>query len=144
MSFFPQTNIKANGNNYTVANLKCGEFTGVIKDIRQIKSNANPTVFAVVDIEVAGEPGLFQDYLNFNSNKAEQSMGFLVSHTKQAVISAGKTVSLDEEKDMAWVESTLSNLKDTQTPIHFRQSQNGQGRVTINFIPASTKPATDF
>lgn len=144
MSFFPQTTVTASGNNYTQANLECGDFTGIIKDIREIKSNSNPTVFAVIDIEVEGKPGVFQDYLNFNSNKAEQSMGFLVSHTKQAILSSGNTVDLNENKDMAWVEQSLNKLKESKTKLDFNQSCNSKGQVNITFIPKNSAKNASF
>ena len=74
MSFFPTTNAKSNGANFPEQNRKCGPFSGVIKDIRPIKSNSNNTVFAVIELEVQGEPGVFQDYLNFNPKKAKTAV----------------------------------------------------------------------
>lgn len=141
MSFFPNTNAKSNGANFTEQNRKCGNFTGIIKDIREIHSNSNNTVFGVIEIEVAGEPGVFQDYLNFNPAKATESMGYLVAHCKSAILSAGQPISNpDEEKDMAWVETSYQKLRDGKMPVHFQQSMNSRGQLNINFTTASETP----
>lgn len=141
MSFFPQTNTKSNGNAVSQANRECGNFKGIIKDIREIKSTNNPSVFAVIDIEVEGKPGVFQDYLNFNPQKAEQSMGFLVAHCKSAILSTGAPISNpDEEKDMNWVETSYTKLKDSKSVLHFQQSADANGRLNINYIPVSQQP----
>ena len=141
MSFFPQTNAKSNGANFPEQNRKCGTFTGVIKDIRPIKSNNNSTVFAVIELEVDGEPGVFQDYLNFNPDKAAESMGYLVSHCKAAILSAGETISNpDEEKDMDWVEKSYAKLKDGKIKLNFQQSSNSRGQLNINYVSASDVP----
>ena len=133
MSFFPQSKIKSNGNNFPQQNRTTGQFVGKIKAIREIKSNSNPTVFGVIELEVEGQPGVFQDYLNYNPNKAEQSVGFLVSHAKACVLSTGATVNADEEKDLNWVESTYRALLANQADIHFTQTADQNGRVSINY-----------
>lgn len=138
MSFFPTTDVKSNGANFAEQNRKTGSFTGKIKDIRQIKSSNNPTVFAVIEIEVPGEPGVFQDYLNFNPAKAEKSMGFLVSHAKSAVLSTGNTVD-DGEKDMAWVENAYTQIGNNHLDVHFTQSMNANGQLNINYIPKTSQ-----
>lgn len=143
MSFFPTTNAKSNGANFPEQNRKCGEFQGVIKDIRPIKSNSNNTVFAVIELEVQGEPGVFQDYLNFNPKKATESMGYLVSHCKSAILSAGLSLSNpDEEKDMQWVEASYQKLKDAKKVLNFQQSANSRGQLNINYIPVSEQPVS--
>lgn len=140
MSFFPTTNAKSNGANFPEQNRKCGPFVGVIKDIRPIKSNSNSTVFAVIELEVEGEPGVFQDYLNFNPDKAAESMGYLVSHCKAAIESAGLPISNpDEEKDMGWVESSYDKLKKSGAKLNFQQSANSRGQLNINFVAAGNQ-----
>ena len=141
MSIFPNTNAKSNGANFPEQNRTCAQFTGVIKDIRPIKSNSNATVFAVIEIEVQGQPGVFQDYLNFNPDKATESMGYLVSHCKSAILSAGQEITNpDEEKDMEWVEKSYNKLKDGKMPITFQQSANSRGQLNINYVSASEVP----
>ena len=141
MSFFPTTNAKSNGANFAEQNRECGVFTGVIKDIREIHSNSNSTVFGVIEIEVPGKAGVFQDYLNFNQEKATESMGYLVSHCKSAILSAGETIANpDEEKDMAWVEASYKKLKDGKMKVTFQQSMNSRGQLNINFVTASETP----
>lgn len=138
MSFFPTTDVKSNGANFAEQNRKTGSFTGKFKDIRPITSKSNPTVFAVIEIEVPGEPGVFQDYLNFNPNKAENSMGFLVSHAKSAVLSTGNKVD-DSEKDIAWVEAAYKQIGDKHLDVHFSQSMNANGQLSINYIPKESQ-----
>ena len=140
MSFFPITNAKSNGANFAQRNEKCAEFIGKLTAIRQITSKTNPTVFAVVEIEVPGEPGVFQDYLNFNPTKAEQSMSFLVSHVKQAIQSAGYPVD-DAEKDMAWVEKAYNQLIVNKCDVHFAQSRSTRG-LNITYLPQEGKSQT--
>lgn len=141
MSIFPQTDAKSNGANFPEQNRKCGPFTGVIKDIRPIKSNSNSTVFAVIELEVEGEPGVFQDYLNFNPEKATESMGYLVSHCKAAILSAGLPIANpDEEKDMNWVEESYDKLKKAGAKLNFQQSANSRGQLNINFVAAGEAP----
>lgn len=143
MSFFPNTNAKSNGANFPEQNRKCGPFTGVIKALRPIKSNSNSTVFAVLELEVEGEPGVFQDYLNFNPEKATESMGYLVSHCKAAILSAGLTINNpDEEKDMAWVEDSYNKLMKAGAKLNFQQSSNSRGQLNINFVAAGEVPAS--
>lgn len=135
MSIFPNTNAKSNGASFPQQNRSTGIFTGVIKDIREIKSNTASTVFGVIEIEVEGQSGVFQDYLNFNPDKAVESMGYLVSHCKAAIESAGKTIdNPDEEKTMAWVEQSYNKLKDGKLPITFQQTINSRGQLNINFV----------
>ena len=138
MSFFPQTNIKSNGANFAEQNRKCGTFTGKIARIRQITSKNNPTVFAVIELEAPNEPGVFQDYLNFNPQKAEKSMGFLVAHAKSAVLSTGNTVD-ETEKDMNWVESAYAKIGNEQLDVCFTQSMNANGQLNINYIPKNSQ-----
>lgn len=136
MSFFPQTNTKSNGANFPQQNRKSGNFHGKIVAIREITSSKNPTVFGVIELEVEGEAGVFQDYLNFNPDKAESSMGYLVSHCKAAIESSGQKISNpDEEKDMEWVEKSYEKLKKANAILYFNQSVNSQGQLNINFIP---------
>ena len=140
MSFFPNTNAKSNGNNFPEQNRECGQFEGVIKALRPIKSNSNSTVFAVLELEVAGKPGVFQDYLNFNENKAAESMGFLVSHCKAAILSAGLPISNpDAEKDMAWVEESYNKLMKNGAKLTFQQSANYRGQLSINYVSAGSQ-----
>lgn len=140
---FPQTNIKSSGANFPQQNRECGTFTGIITAIRPISSKNNATVFAVIEIEVAGKAGVFQDYLNFNPEKAVESMGYLVSHCKAAIESAGKEISNpEEEKDIEWVEQSYNKLMTGKTPVTFQQSANSKGQLNINFV-GNTQSATD-
>lgn len=143
MSIFPTTNAKSNGANFPEQNRECGQFTGYIKAIRPIKSNSNSTVFAVIELEVPGKPGVFQDYLNFNENKATESMGYLVSHCKSAILSTGNTISNpDEEKDMDWVEQSYDKLMKSKANLTFQQSSNSRGQLNINYVSPSEVPAS--
>lgn len=134
-TFFPQTQAKSNGAGFAEQNRKCSTFTGKISAIRPIKSDKNPTVFGVIEITVDGEPGVFQDYLNFNPNKAQESMSFLVSHCKSAIISTGnEVINPDEEKDMAWVERSYRQIVDQNLSVTFNQSQNNRGQLNITYL----------
>lgn len=131
-SFFPKTNARSTGQGFTNQNRRVGEFKGKLKALRPIRSRQNPTVFAVIDIEVPGEQGVFQDYLNFNPNKDAQSMSYLVNHTKSLIASAGYE-STDEEQGMDWVEATIKELVDNGVEITFNQSRNQNG-LSINYL----------
>lgn len=130
--FFPQCAVKSNGQGYTNQNRKTGPFKGQLKALRPIRSKTNPTVFAVLDIEVPGELGVFQDFLNFNPAKAEQTMSYLVNHVKALAYACGETVNPDEEKDMAWVEQTLTALVNKHATVAFTQDPNKRG-LSINY-----------
>lgn len=132
-SFFPKTSEKSNGQGFTNQNRKVGQFTGVISNLRPIHSKTNPTVFAVIDITVQGEQGVFQDYLNFNSTKATQTMSYLVNHTKSLITSAGYETDPEEEKDMEWVEESIKELVKNKATVTFAQSLNSKG-LTINYL----------
>ena len=143
---FPQTNIKSNGNNFTTQNRTCDTFTGIIKAIRGAKSARNASLFAIVDLEVEGQPGVFQDFLNFNPAKETQSMSYLVNHTKAAILSAGLTIAnQDEEKDMTWVRNSWNKLMTRGAKLRFVQTMNGKGQLDINFVsPEAEVAKADF
>lgn len=143
MAFFPTTNVKSNGASFSEQNKTCSTFTGKISAIREIKSDKNPTVFGVIEIKVDGQPGVFQDYLNFNPSKANKSMSFLVSHCKACISSTGQAISNpEEEKDMDWIEKSYNKIKDGGLSVTFTQSMNAKGQLNISYIEANQ--ATGF
>lgn len=145
MAIFPTSTAKSNGANFPQQNRETGDFTGVITAMRPIRSNSNNTVFAVLEIAVEGKAGLFQDYLNFNPAKEAESVGYLVSHCKAAIESAGGQISNpDEEKDLTWVETSYQKLIDKKAKVKFQQSMNSRGQLNINFINTSTTNPTGF
>ena len=145
MAIFPTSTAKSNGANFPQQNRETGDFTGVITAMRPIRSNSNNTVFAVLEIAVEGKAGLFQDYLNFNPAKEAESVGYLVSHCKAAIESAGGQISNpDEEKDLTWVETSYQKLIDKKAKVEFQQSMNSRGQLNINFINTSTTNPTGF
>lgn len=145
MAIFPTSTAKSNGANFPQQNRETGDFTGVITAMRPIRSNSNNTVFAVLEIAVEGKAGLFQDYLNFNPAKETESVGYLVSHCKAAIESAGGQISNpDEEKDLTWVETSYQKLIDKKAKVKFQQSMNSRGQLNINFINTSTTNPTGF
>lgn len=145
MAIFPTSTAKSNGANFPQQNRETGDFTGVITAMRPIRSNSNNTVFAVLEIAVEGKAGLFQDYLNFNPAKEAESVGYLVSHCKAAIESAGGQISNpDEEKDLTWVETSYQKLIDKKAKVDFQQSMNSRGQLNINFINTSTTTPAGF
>lgn len=129
---FPSTKIKSSGAGFAQQNTKLGEFKGRIKALRGIASSKAHTVFGVIDIEVEGELGVFQDYLNFNEAKATESMNYLVNHTKALVQSAGFEVDPNEEKDIAWVQQVITELAENHAEVSFTQRQVNRG-LSINY-----------
>lgn len=145
MAIFPTSTAKSNGANFPQQNRETGPFTGVITAMRPIHSNSNNTVFAVLEMTVEGKAGLFLDYLNFNPAKETESVGYLVSHCKAAIESAGGNITNpDEEKDLTWVETSYQKLIDKKAKVNFQQSMNSKGQLNINFITASTATPTGF
>lgn len=145
MAIFPTSTAKSNGANFPQQNRETGDFTGVITAMRPIHSSSNNTVFAVLEIAVEGKAGLFQDYLNFNPAKEAESVGYLVSHCKAAIESAGGQISNpDEEKDLTWVEASYQKLIDKKAKVSFQQSMNSRGQLNINFINTSTTNPNGF
>lgn len=142
---FPTSTLTSAGNNYTQQNTTEGTWTGTITAIREISSSKNPSAFAVVEITVPGQYGVFQDYLNFTKggDKEQKSVDFLVNHTKQAVLSSGNKVGVDDVKDMAWVETVLKKIMDTKTEVKFRQYRNERG-LNIQFIPSTAEEILAF
>lgn len=132
-SFFPKTDAKSNGQGYTNQNKKIGEFTGKLCSLRPIRSKKNPTVFAVIEIAVNGEQGVFQDFLNFSSVKASESMSYLVNHTKSLITSAGYEADASEEQDMEWVENAIKELVENKAEVTFVQSMNTRG-LSISYL----------
>lgn len=137
-SFFPKSDVKSTGEGYTNQNRAIGSnIKGKIKALRPLKSAKNPTVFAVIDIEVPGQFGVFQDFLNFSAEKPEQSMSYLVNHTKAILASAGlEDTEEDAEKDMDWVESALKALAEGHYVVNFNQEQTPRG-LDITYNPAN-------
>lgn len=107
---WPTTQTKSNGNGYTNQNKSVGQFQGTITGLRPITSQKDPTVFAVIDIQVPGKVGKFQDFLHYNPEKDTQSMSFLVNRTKAILQSAGYEVNSDGEMDINWVQQVLTEL----------------------------------
>lgn len=141
MPFFPTSNLKYSGEAFQQRNEETGDFYGFIKDIRPIKSNTNSTVFGVIEIEVPGKPGVFQDYLNYNPAKAQQNTDFIVSHAKQAVLSTGKSVNADLlQQSVDWAEKVYNQIKDEHLRIHFAQNRTSRG-LNIVYIPQSEDQA---
>ena len=129
---FPKCDVKSNGANFPQQNRKCSRFTGTFKQMREISSQRSSTVFGVIEIEVSGESGVFQDYLNFNPQKPEKSMGFLVAHCKAAAKAAGLEISDEEEHDMEWVQKTYESLMGKS--VRFEQTMNANGQTSINYL----------
>ena len=130
---FPTSTIKTAGNAFTTQNTQCGDFQGHIKEMRPIKSNSNPTCFGVLDIEVKGERKPFQFYLNYNPQKEESSVSYLVSKTKDLIIACGKQPDMEAERDMAWVENTLKALISEKAEFWFKQREGKRG-LEIDFL----------
>lgn len=137
---FPkEINLTSAGNAYDSQNKATGTFYGHLKSMRAIKSANNPTCFAVIDIEADNERKPFQVYLNYNKDKAQQSMDFLVRRIKDLAIACGKEVKLDEVRDRDWLETTTKKLVDEKAGLWFKQSETKRG-LEIEFL--DKEPAT--
>lgn len=134
LSFFPETEEKADGNNYQNRNPKLGVFTGVIKDIRPLQSPKKSTLFAVIDIEVEGETLPFQEFLHFNPKKANASVQYLVNICKTIAKSAGAEIDHEGLWNMKQVKEVLLELRDNKVPVHFIQQQNAKGQLDITYM----------
>lgn len=132
-SFFPTSNLTSDGSEYDEQNLTCDTFVGRIVEIKPLKSNKTKSLFGVIKIEVAGQPGTFQDFLHFSPDKAQGSLAFLVSHCKSAILASGNQYS-DGEKNMQWVEASYKKLMDTKAELKFQQIRTERG-YEIRYIP---------
>lgn len=136
MIAIPQTKLTSAGSSFASQNRKSGTFKGTIIDIREIKSHTTPTLFGVVEIQVPGESGVFQLYLNFNDStpeKAQGSLDFIVAQAKNAILSSGATVD-DGEKTLEWAVQSLEKLKESKAEVAFTQSERMNGQLDLRFI----------
>lgn len=124
---WPNTEARSNGNGYINQCRAVGQFKGNIKNIRPLRSQKDNTVFAVIDIEVPGKIGLFQDYLHFNPTKENASISFLVNRTKAIAASAGYDTDEDKEHDINWVRETIEELVRAKAQVAFIQERVERG-----------------
>ena len=134
---FPTMKNKYTGQEVSTRNKKCAEFTGTIEAFRPIKSETNPYCFAVTDIKVKGEPGVFQYYWNYNGStqeKAEASGKFYVKKVKELATACGKDVNYETERNGEWCQKTLVTLHKEKPTIKFLQTMESKG-LDITFLP---------
>lgn len=124
---WPTTAARSNGNGYINQCRAVGQFRGSIKNIRPLQSQKDSTVFAVIDIEVPGKVGMFQDYLHFNPAKEAASISFLVNRTKAIAASAGYDTDENEEHDINWVRETIEELVQAKAQVAFIQERVERG-----------------
>lgn len=124
---WPTTAARSNGNGYINQCRAVGQFRGSIKNIRPLQSQKDSTVFAVIDIEVPGKVGMFQDYLHFNPAKEAASISFLVNRTKAIAASAGYDTDENEEHDIDWVRETIEELVQAKAQVAFIQERVERG-----------------
>lgn len=131
---WPEDEVSEIQDNYINQNKACGVFEGTVSAIRPIKSTKNKTAFAVIDIKVEGRVGVFQDFLNYNQSKKEQSTSFLYNHIKSMADSAGFDVDKPENgKYIAWVRETIEALIEQKATVQFEQSRTPDG-LDINYL----------
>lgn len=145
MSFSNNQSFKtltASGNG-TSANTKEGDnFTGTIVGLVDINNPQYPKLKKKIQIKVEGENDLFEDLINFNDEDQEsylKSLGFLQSHTKRAMISAGKVADFDAEVNEDWCEAQLKSLVAEKATVHFSQKMvttNGKSSLKIDYKQA--------
>lgn len=157
---FP-TSFKAVGNN--IKNEKCGDFIGKITKVfqahfengvfaegasdpeivkgRRSQSNQqiakgqqpNPTLIAIIQIEVEGEPGNFSDYIHYNPMNAEGSSNRIIGHAKELTKALGEAIDLNEEKDEVWATSVFSPDHLVGKTVKFNQSRDNNG-LNITYL----------
>lgn len=146
MLAFPKTNVKATGQSYDRRNESTGIFHGHIKEIREIKSESDPTVFGVVDIKADKQPGIFQFFLHYNpdttedrpnepgSSKASRSAGFLRDSAKDLIIACGQTPNSPKAgEEVAWAEKAFNKVEQDKLAFWFQQRRTSRG-LDISFI----------
>lgn len=154
---------KFTGQEVSTRNKKCDEFVGILQELRPIKSSTNPACFAVSDIKVEGELGVFQYYWNYNDGskemnpkavkegiwseewakqKAEGSGKFYVKKVKELALACGKDVNLNAERNGDWCQKTLVTLHNEHCKVKFLQTPGPNG-LEMEFIPEGDSEVED-
>ena len=132
--------VTASGEKMT-ANQKQGEgFVGKIVGFVPINNPAYPKMVGKIQIKVANENQLFEDVINFDdssADKAQKSLGYLQQHTKEAMISAGKTANYNDEVTSDWCEARINELVAENAQVTFSQKmetgRNGKSSLKIHY-----------
>lgn len=132
--------VTASGEKMT-ANTKVGDnFLGTIIGFVPISNPAYPKMVGKIQIKVDGESQLFEDVINFddaNEETARKSLGYLQQHTKEAMISAGKTADYNAEVTSSWCEDRINELVAEKAQVHFSQKmetgKNGKSSLKIHY-----------
>ena len=141
---FPKTNIKSAGNN-TYQNEATGVFHGHIAEMRAIKSPENKTLFGVIEIKADNERKPFYLYLNYNPEKAQKSVSWLVGKTKELIFACGETPDMEAERDPEWCENIIKGFEANKTEFWFKQEGNKQDGFDIEFLEHAPQTAkTEF
>ena len=143
MSVFPTSTTTSEGRTFETQNQEEGNFTGVITDIRAITSDANKTLFGVIDIHVKGKTQPFQFYLNYNpdtkvddkgTSPEYRSVTYLVSSAKDLIKACGDVPTAGAPRTTQWCEQVFTKYMNEKTEFRFHQGRDKRG-LNITFIP---------
>lgn len=135
--------VTASGVKMTANTREGDDFRGTIVGFEPINNPDYPKMVGKIQIQVAGESQLFEDVINFDDSSEEQakkSTGYLQQHTKEAMISAGKSADYNTDVDSDWCEARIKELVAEKAQVTFSQhreiGKNGKSSLKIHYKKA--------